>query len=122
MKSASQLTLSVFHQFKASHTLAGFETPHFHLWKCIVEFSAHAPFQGDRLIDLVFLQGELNAITLPVANQYLNSIFDFPPTSENIAQWLWKQAQVRLPQANLTSVTVTLCDLEGNASGAARLV
>lgn len=121
MKAATQLSLSVYHSFKASHTLAGFETPHFHLWKLAVEFSTPAPFEGDRLIDLVFLQGQIEQLCAPVANRYLNSVVEFQPTSENMAQWIWTEVQKRLPDATLSAVTVTLCDLEGNASGAAKL-
>jgi len=117
-----KLILSVFSDFKASHSLAGFETPHFHLWKLAIEFTTSAPFEGDRLIDLTFLKEEIHAVVAPIENRFLNSLFDFQPTTENIAQWLWKQVQARLPEAPLTAVQVSLCDLDGTAMGSARLV
>ena len=117
----TQLSLSVFLSFKASHSLAGFETPHFHLWKLAIEFTTSAPFKGDRLIDLTYLQSRMREMVAPVENRFLNSIFDFQPTTENLAQWIWKQVREQMPEAPLTAVTVTLCDLEGEAMGAARL-
>jgi 6-pyruvoyl-tetrahydropterin synthase len=123
--SPRQLSLSVFVNFKAAHSLSGFETPHFHLWKLAIEFSTQAPFEGDRLIDLVYLQKKVHEIVAPIENKFLNPIFGFQPTSENMAQWLWKQVNDSLSSANeharLSGVSVTLCDLEGEAMGAARL-
>jgi 6-pyruvoyl-tetrahydropterin synthase len=121
MNQPKKLTLSVFYQFKASHSLSGFETPHFHLWKLAIEFSVDASFEGDRVVDLVYLQQKISEIVTPVDLQFLNQIFDFQPTTENIAQWLWKEVAKAISEAPLTAVTVTICNLEGDATGSARL-
>ena len=116
------LSLTVHTEFKASHSLVGFETPHFHLWKIEVGFSSSFPIVNDRLIDLVFLQNELDQIIAPICGKYLNTELAFSPTSENLASWLWDHVQARVTQAPLSSVSVTLCDLEGRASGTAKLL
>ena len=115
------LTLTVCHEFKASHSLEGFELPHCHLWKLSAEITASHPSQNDKLIDLIELQKALNEISLPLQNQYLNEKFSFAPTSENMAEWFWEAIQKKLPTAPLTAVTVTLCNLEGIATGSAHL-
>lgn len=117
----TSIALKVFHEFKASHSLVGFETPHFHLWKITVEFKASLPLKGDRLIDLVLLQDELIKITAPVAGTYLNDTLGASPTSENMALFIWKRVVEKFPNDPLDSVAVKLCDLNGVASGEAVL-
>ena len=118
---ARRLELTVFGSFRASHSLAGFETPHFHLWKVEAVFSADWPLAGDRLIDLVFLQGTLDRIFTKVEGVYLNGVLGISPTSENITAWIWGRLQEELPDAPLSQVAVSLCDLTGKVSGRARL-
>ena len=115
------LALTVHASFKGSHTVVGYETPHFHLWEVSVEFQSDFPLQSDRLIDLVFLQNQLDDLLRPVDGKYLNSHFDFSPTSENLAQWLWGELVAKLPNAPLTSVSISICNLEGKSMGVARL-
>jgi 6-pyruvoyl-tetrahydropterin synthase len=117
----TSIALKVFHEFKASHSLAGFETPHFHLWKITVEFKASLPLKGDRLIDLILLQEELSKITAPITGTYLNDSLGASPTSENMALFIWKKVSERFPNDPLDSVAVKLCDLNGAASGEAIL-
>ena len=35
MKTPSAISLQVYHQFKASHSLEGFEKAHYHIWKVV---------------------------------------------------------------------------------------
>lgn len=117
----TSIALKVFYQFKASHSLAGFETPHFHLWKITVEFKASLPLKTDRLIDLVLLQEALIQITAPIANTYLNDTLGASPTSENMALFIWKKVMERFPNDPLDLVAVSLCDLNGESMGEATL-
>ncbi len=116
-----RLELTVFGSFRASHSLTGFETPHFHLWRIEAVFGSNLPLTGDRLIDLVFLQSVLERIFLEVEGKYLNDALRVSPTSENLAGWLWNRIRAELPEAPLQEVSVELCDLDGRASGRARL-
>jgi 6-pyruvoyl-tetrahydropterin synthase len=115
------IALKVFHQFKASHSLPGFDQPHFHVWKVSVEFKTQLPLKGDRLIDLVLLQTELEKITAPLANTYLNDTLGNSPTSENMASYIWAKVSEKFPAEPLNKVSITLCSLDGEASGEATL-
>ena len=115
------ISLKVHHQFKGSHSLPGFDTPHFHLWKITVEFKTSLPLKGDRLIDLVLLQNAMNEITAPLDNTYLNDTLGASPTSENMAGFIWKKVAEKFPKDPLHSVAVSLCNLHGESSGEATL-
>ena len=115
------LELTVFGSFRASHSLTGFEVPHYHLWKVEAEFSADWPLSSDRLIDLVFLQSTLDRIFSAVEGTHLNSVLPVSPTSENLTAWIWKRLTQELPDAPLSRVSVSLCDLAGKVSGRAGL-
>jgi 6-pyruvoyl-tetrahydropterin synthase len=117
----SKLALTVQTELRASHSLAGFELPHFHLWKIAVQFQADLPLKNDRLIDLVFLQTTLDEILAPISGKYLNEVLAVSPTSENMALWIWQKIADKLPNEPLSSVEITLCNLEGHASGSARI-
>ncbi len=86
-----------------------------------MDFKTDLPIPGDRLIDLVLLQNMLTSIFQAVEGKYLNTTFSFPPTSENMANWVWDEVVRVLPEAPLAEVSITLCDLDGRASGRARL-
>ncbi len=117
----AHLSLTVHSELRASHSLQGFETPHFHLWKISVSFQTELPIEQDRLIDLVFLNQTLETILTPYSGKFLNDALAFSPTSENLALWLWSQVTHALPDAPLSGIEITLCDLEGRASGSARI-
>ena len=116
-----KMDLEVFGSFKASHSLAGFETPHFHLWKMSVCFTSDFPMKEDRILDLVFLQNTIQEITRPIQGCYLNTTLAFSPTSENMTAWLWDRVTAVLPDAPLKSIQITLCSLDGEAMGSATL-
>jgi 6-pyruvoyl-tetrahydropterin synthase len=117
----SRISLEVESEFRASHTLTGFEIPHFHLWKVTTQFSTSLPLKEDRLIDLVYLQTVMAEILLPLQGVYLNHTFSFSPTSENMALHIWEKIATRLPNAPLSEIKVMLCDLEGISTGSARV-
>ncbi len=116
-----RLSLSVKSSFKASHSLVGFETPHFHLWCVSAQFEADLPLKSDRLIDMVLVQQTLEQIHQPIEGQYLNTALPFSPTSENLALWFWDHLVNKLPDAPLFSIEVRLCDLTGRETGAAKI-
>jgi 6-pyruvoyl-tetrahydropterin synthase len=113
--------LTVFNDFRAAHSLEGFETPHFHLFKVSAGFEVPYPINGDRVIDLIYLQKILDCSLYPLHNKDLNSILKVSPTSENLCVWLWEELSTQLPDAPLKSVSIELCDLEGRAMGKATL-
>ncbi len=122
MKKPNKLCLSVYGEVKASHALEGFEVPHFHVWKVEATFEGAFPLKNDRLIDLVHLQNVLAEIFAPIEGKHFNTVFPFSPTSENFCSWVWEQLSKKVPDAPLHSVAITLCDLDGRASGTARLL
>ena len=122
MPKPSSISLTVYSDFRASHSLTGFETPHFHLWKLALEFKAPLPLKTDRLIDLVLLQNQISSITSPLQGCFLNeTLTDFSPTSENMAQWVWNEFLKNNPATPLVAVTITLCSLSGEPMGSARI-
>jgi 6-pyruvoyl-tetrahydropterin synthase len=121
MRKPSAITLTVFSEFRASHSLEGFETPHFHLWKLSLEFRATLPLQSDRVLDLVYLQEQVSKLTSTLDGCYLNTVLGFSPTSENLANFLWDEFLTAHPTTPLCALTITLCDLFGVATGSAKV-
>ena len=120
-KVPSRIALEVENEFRASHTLEGFEVLHFHLWKISVQFEAKLPLANDRLIDLIFLQTKVDEVLAELRGTHLNDTLTVSPTSENVALWLWDRVGKLLPDAPLHHVQVKLCDLEGRSTGTARV-
>ncbi len=116
-----QMMLEAHTDLRASHSLAGFETPHFHLWKITVAFVVPFPLQGDRVIDLVNVKTELDGILDPLKGAYLNTALQLSPTSENLCAWVWERISAQVSEPKLYSVRVSLCNLEGVPMGAATL-
>lgn len=118
--------LEVFHSFKASHSLAGFETPHFHLWRISLtfvdpSFVALGFSKRDRVIDLVELQELIAKLTKPLENTYLNTTLGRSPTSENLCEWIWEQ-WANLPYfEHLQSISIELSSLDQVAMGRATI-
>lgn len=121
MRKPAQVSLKVFSEFKASHSLEGFETPHFHVFKCTLEFKSALPLKTDRVIDIIHAQELTDQILAPLQGRFLNDALGASPTSENLAMYLWNEFLKRHPSAPLAAVEVALCDLAGNASGLARI-
>lgn len=121
----NRVELCVLGEFLASHSLVGYELPHFHLWKVAVKFCTVLPLKSDRVVDLVELQQVLDQVLDPIRGQYLNAVLpQVSPTSEMMGQWLWQQIESRLKlptSAWLSEVSVTLCNPQGVAMGSARI-
>ncbi len=115
------ISLKVFHQFKGAHSLVGFEQPHFHLWKITVEFKTAFPLKTDRVVDLIYAQTEIEKITAPLAGTYLNESMGVSPTSENMAYYLWTRVKKAFPNDPLHSISISLCNLDGEVTGEATL-
>jgi 6-pyruvoyl-tetrahydropterin synthase len=118
----SRIALSVETEFRASHSLEGFEIPHFHLWKVDVKFEASLPLANDRLVDMIWVQGVLDEILAPLKGTHLNQTLKLSPTSENLALWLWEKIGQKIPEAPLAEIGIRLCDLQGQATGQARVM
>jgi 6-pyruvoyl-tetrahydropterin synthase len=117
-----QVELTVFSEFKASHSLAGFEVPHLHFWRLELTFRSVLPMKSDRVLDLVALQSQVEHITSTVSGRHLNEVLpQVSPTSEMMAQWIWSEFLKQNPSAPLVSVAVTICNALGVATGAARV-
>ncbi len=119
--------------FEASHSLAGFETPHPHLWKLEVAIQGQ-PVKG-RIIDMVTLRERLQALIDQLKGTYLNEstrvdeqVKKFP-TCETLSLFFSKELQEILkveffnqnPTVHLSSVQVAICDMDGTEMGAVRL-
>ncbi len=117
----TRFNLTAFSEFRASHTLEGFRVPHFHLWKISVSFNVPYPLKGDRVVDLVFAELQLEELIAPLKGSLLEDALKMSPTSENLCIWLWRQWSERVQDWALSAVSVTLCDLEGRPSGKAEL-
>jgi 6-pyruvoyl-tetrahydropterin synthase len=117
-----QVELTVYSDFKASHSLTGFEVPHLHLWKLELTFRSVLPMKSDRVLDLVALQSQVERLTSLLSGRYLNEVLpQFSPTSEMMAQWVWSEFLKQDPSAPLVSVGVTICNALGVPMGAARV-
>ncbi len=117
----SKITLSVVHELRASHSLPGFETPHFHLWKIQVKYQAALPLKKDKVVDMVELESVIAKICAPLEGTYLNDTQAFSPTCEELAQWLWEKLAEKIDVANLRAVRLTLCNLSGIEMGYAEV-
>ena len=57
----------------------------------------------------------------PLSGSYLNDTLGASPTSENMAFYFWEKVAKVFPKEPLHSVSITLCNLDGEASGEATL-
>ena len=120
------------YEFNASHSLAQYEKEHSHLWK--VEVVIAGNLQGDKILDIPFarsiFQKELNEIAATYLNENrkISSAAQASPTCETLGQHFFKvfsnlsETQLRPLNASVRfkSITVTLCDMDGSETGAAR--
>src|SRR5690348_8168104 len=112
--------------FEASHSLAGFETPHPHLW--ILDLSvAGKPIEG-RILDIVTFRARIQKMVDSLTGVYLNdslkvdaAVREFP-TCETLSYFFASQLNKILseeylphnPSVLLTSVTVRICNMDGS--------
>jgi len=82
-----------FH-FEAAHRLPQYPQVHGH------SYTAEVWCQGDAsngyVIDEIELHAAVETVRLKLDHQMLNDVVE-PPTSENIARYIWQQLQARLP-------------------------
>jgi 6-pyruvoyl-tetrahydropterin synthase len=121
-----QIELEVFSDFKAFHSLVGYETPHHHYFQ--VSASLILPTHQRRstkegaVIDLVEFQKLLNQVMGPLSGNDLNQVLGKPSTCENLCEWIFSRLQklIRTPVV-LSSVSVMNCNLERQPLGRATL-
>jgi 6-pyruvoyl-tetrahydropterin synthase len=63
----------------------------------------------------------MEQILAPIRGTHLNEKLAISPTSENLALWLWDELSSVLPDAPMHSITVDLCNLDGDSMGSARV-
>ena len=119
--SPSGISLTVFSELKARHSLSGFEVPHVHVWEISLRFDAIFPIPGDRVLDLPILQSGLNQVLSELENTDLNETLGMSPTSENLCWWIWRKWQSRDPSRSLAGVEAILRDQSGRTLGKATL-
>mgnify|MGYP000986735652 CR=1 FL=1 len=120
-----KLRLHLPYDFKASHSLAGYEEPHDHLWRCRFSFEG-VPVDG-KIADIPSLEAALRDLVAPLVETYLNenavlseSTRSFP-TCEALASDLFLALASRIvpgiraanPSFRLAGVSVALWDATG---------
>lgn len=128
----TELELILNFEFEASHSLAGHELPHSHLWKLEVTIKGN-PVNG-RIIDIVLLRERIQKSLEVIKHQYLNkcdavdeTVREFP-TCETLSHFFLVEFHKLLkmefapqnPTVRLTSVKVALCEMNGQEMGAAK--
>ncbi len=91
--------IRVKRKFNAAHFLTSYhgspEPLHGHTWEVEVYVEAHELDEGGMGVDFVEIDRFLKEI-LP-DYKLLNDIFDFSPSAENIAKWLYEKVKERYP-------------------------
>jgi 6-pyruvoyltetrahydropterin/6-carboxytetrahydropterin synthase len=105
-------TLIVEAQFEAAHSLPGHQGKcdrlHGHGYRVQAEFSGSELNEIGMLCDFSDLKAVLNEF-LP-DHVFLNDLFPFPTTVENLSRWIFEQLQ----QRNLPVTAVTLWETPRN--------
>ena len=120
--------------FISSHSLRGHETPHPHRWW--LEFAlSGAPLEG-KIIDIVDLRERVMEMIKPLDHVYLNDFSGVPqavrdfPTCETLSVFFSERLQLLIsqyfidqnPTLKLSSLSVSLCEMDGREMGAVRLL
>jgi 6-pyruvoyltetrahydropterin/6-carboxytetrahydropterin synthase len=103
-RKASMYELTVITQFAAAHQLKMVakkcENLHGHNWKVEVSVCGERLNEAGVLIDFVELKRHVNAVMDRLDHRFLNEIGifsdDFPPSSENIAQFIATEIEAML--------------------------
>ncbi|RLJ71265.1 6-pyruvoyltetrahydropterin/6-carboxytetrahydropterin synthase [Hydrogenivirga caldilitoris] len=92
-------TIRVKRKFNAAHFLTDYhgspEPLHGHTWGVEVYLEAYELDKGGMGIDFVEIDNFLKDL-LP-DYKLLNELFDFSPSAENLAMWLYKKVKERYP-------------------------
>ncbi len=125
--------LIVKFQFVASHSLAGYEVPHPHLWNLEIVLSG-TPRNG-KIIDIIEFREKVKGLVSQLESQYLNDcaavspeVREFP-TCETLCTYFQKAISQLIssawiqenPSLKLSSILVALCEMSGVETGAVRL-
>jgi len=120
-------------EFEASHSLAGYETPHSHLWK--LEIAVGGQVISGKIVDMMEMRIHVEQLILGLKATYLNEnpsvgeAVQKAPTCETLGQFLGIEIQNILaskfrsdnPSIHLVSTYVTLCTVEGLEIGGVKL-
>ena len=118
--------------FEASHSLAGYEEPHPHLWRLEVCLVGQI-FQG-KIIDIVKAREAILAEVRPLEKTFMNDNLklDEParkaPTCETLCQYFWNRIskvtdEVFVKENRtvlLDGIGIALCDMNGVETGLVR--
>ena len=92
-------TIRVKRKFNAAHFLTDYhgspEPLHGHTWGVEVYIDAHELDKGGMGVDFVEIDDLLKKI-LP-DYKLLNDVFDFSPSAENVAKWIYDQLKPKYP-------------------------
>ncbi len=92
-------TIRVRRKFNAAHFLTSYhgkpEPLHGHTWEVEVYIGASELDEGGMGVDFVEVDRELKEI-LPDYT-LLNDIFDFSPSAENVARWIYSRMKEKFP-------------------------
>lgn len=117
----------------ASHSLAGFENPHPHIWHLEAVLSG-TPKNG-KIVDIVELREKIKALIAPLENQYLNDCLEVSPEvrefptcetlcaffESKLSELILKIRSQHNSSLRLVSILVDLCEMDGTEMGAVRL-
>lgn len=105
-------TISKVFFFEASHRLEGLpeEHPcarhHGHSYSVIIEMQSDALNNIGFIYDYRDMEAFKNWIENNLDHRHLNDVFDFNPTAENIAKYIFDKAKNILKDSRISSVTV----------------
>ncbi len=129
----SKMELLLKFEFIASHSLAGFEIPHPHLWK--LEFGVLGePIEG-RIIDIVSFRAKFQEFIHRLEGTYLNDepavsfeVRRFPTCEtlslffgEEVEKILFRDFRPNHPSVRMSFVQVAICDMDRTETGAVRV-
>ena len=119
--------------FEASHSLVGYETPHPHFWTLQVSITGSP--QDGRIVDMVELRTKIQERLNPIQSSFLNESTEVDqqvrqfPTCESLCHFFFNEMNQIIeihfspknPSLRLYSIEVTIADMNGSETGAARM-
>ncbi len=121
-------------QFEASHSLAGYEAPHSHIWK--LEIAVGGKVISGKIVDMIEVRVQVEKLIEELKSTYLNEnpvvgdLVRRAPTCETLGQFfsdrfcgiLDAQFRPANPSIHLISVMVTICSVDATEIGGVRLL
>lgn len=115
MRIPDMYTVTVTRTFSAAHRLRNYkgrcENLHGHNWKVELRLSGTELDRTGLLYDFTDIKKVLEAILLKLDHTYLNELAYFKkinPTSENIAQYIYKNAGIKIRDKRIRVAKVTV--------------